>query len=107
MDSGLLIGVVNDQRYLAIVIGEANAHQSLMRHTRIQTQRTEISEIDTPLREALVKAHHERFVFRPDRPDEDGQALLRYPRGDILGRIEPHGRRRLIRVYSRSLHGLV
>ena len=78
---GLWVGLLGDQRHLAVVVYKADARQALVGRTLVEVHHVEVAHVDALFREGLVEAHHQGFVFRPDRAYRHWCAVAQLLRG--------------------------
>src|SRR5215217_6515505 len=84
---GLWIGVLGDQRHLAVVVYEADARQALVGRALVEVHHVEVAHVDALFREGLVEAHHQGLVFGTDRAYRHGRAVAQLFVKDVLLRV--------------------
>src|ERR671916_72274 len=83
----LRVGLLGDQRHLAVVVYKADARQALVGRALIEVHHVEVTHIDALFRECLVEPHHQGLVFGTDRAYRHGRAVAQLFVKDVLLRV--------------------
>ena len=84
---GLWVGLLGDQRHLAVVVYKADARQALVGRTLVEVHHVEVAHVDALFGEGLVEAHHQGLVLGPDRAYRHWRAVAQLFVGDVLLRV--------------------
>ena len=91
---------LDDQRQLAVVVGEADADQALVRGPLVQLHALHVAHADAVLAQRAVERDHQRLVLGPDRSDHERRAVaqlaLPRTRSDRAGSRAGRARRRRV-----------
>ena len=92
--AGLRVVEVGDEGHFAVVVDETFLEEALVVDAAAERFHVEIAQVDGAIGNRLVEFHHEGLVFRANRADHDGGAVLGCPAPDIVRRIGTDGRAR-------------
>src|SRR5689334_11940152 len=69
-------GMICDNRDLAVVVNKADSSQPVVSYSLTKLGQLEIPQKNATLGKCAVEFHHQRLVFRPDRPQGHRRAIL-------------------------------
>src|SRR5271166_5835072 len=84
------------QSHFPVVVDETDSGQSFMGDTQLELLLSKVTEKHGLLGQRTVKLEHQRFILRPDRPNDNRSSVPKFPRTGILLGIGPNRQARQI-----------